>query len=59
MVMGRVHIIEIVPLKSLLGISMPQNHFILLDILNLSVFRYTLFVVGVIIFNSLNESRCT
>jgi hypothetical protein len=57
--MGRVDIIEVVPSKSFLGVSVSQYHLVLFHILNLSVFRNALFVVSIIFFDSLNELKYT
>lgn len=47
------NVVEVIPIESLLGIFMPQDHLVLLDVLNLSIFRNAFFVVAIILLNGL------
>lgn len=48
--------IVIITCKCLLSILMAKNHFVLINILNLSILRNTLFIIRVIFLNCLNYS---
>ena len=55
----RCYRVEVISSKCLLSISMPQDHLVFFNVLDLCILRYALFVVGIIFFDGLNRIDLT
>ena len=45
--------------KGLLRVLVPQNHLVLLHVLDLGVLRYALFVIGIVLLDGLDSTNDT